>query len=88
MWRIGLFIIASLLLGGAHAAPAQAASAQAASAQAAAPCALVCFPPTVLNVKKCACEAGVAIKPVCTLVCLDPDQALDARRCACVRRPR
>jgi hypothetical protein len=71
-------VIASILLGGV----------QAASAQAAAPCALVCFPPTVLNIKKCACEAGVAIKPVCTLVCLDPDQTLDARRCACVRRPR
>lgn len=65
-----------------------AALAQGTSAQAAAPCALVCFPPTVLNVKKCACEAGVAIKPVCTLVCLDPDQTLDARRCACVRRSR
>jgi hypothetical protein len=65
-----------------------AALAHAASAQAAGPCALVCFPPTVLNSKKCVCETGVTIKPVCSLVCLDPDQTLDARRCACVRRPR
>jgi hypothetical protein len=74
MRRIGLIIIASLLLGGA---PAQAA-----------PCALVCFPPTVLNAKKCACEAGLAVKPACSLVCLDPDQTLDAQKCVCVRRPR
>jgi hypothetical protein len=77
MQRVGLVIIAALQLGGAPAAPAQAA-----------PCALVCFPPAVLNVKKCACEQPGLVKPVCSLVCLDPDQTLDARRCACVRRTR
>jgi hypothetical protein len=73
-------VIAAILLGGANAAPAQPA---------AAPCALVCFPPAVLNAKKCACEQPVvAIKPICSLACVDPDQTLDAKRCVCVRRPR
>jgi hypothetical protein len=72
-------VIAAILLGGVNAAPAQPA---------AAPCMLVCFPPAVLNAKKCACEQAVPRKPVCSLVCLDPDQTLDAQRCACVRRPR
>jgi hypothetical protein len=51
------------------------------------PCSLVCFPPAHINAKKCACEEGVRRKPVCSLVCLDPDQTLDARKCACVGRP-
>jgi hypothetical protein len=77
MRRIGLVIIASHLPGGAHVVPALAA-----------PCALVCFPPAVLDVKKCACEQAISRKPVCSLVCLDPDQTLDAQKCVCVRRPR
>src|ERR1700722_19352900 len=72
-------VIAAILLAGVQAAGAQPA---------AVPCALVCFPPAVLNAKKCTCEQGVVINPACSLVCLDPDQALDAKRCACVRRPR
>jgi hypothetical protein len=81
--RSGL-VIAAILLGGVGTALAPAARAQ----PAAGPCALVCFPPTVLNQKKCACEQPPGRKPVCSLVCLDPDQTLDARRCACVRRTR
>jgi hypothetical protein len=83
MQRTGL-VIAAILLGGTHAATVPAARAQPASS----PCALICFPPAVLNAKKCACEQGASRKPVCSLVCLDPDQTLDAGRCACVRRPR
>jgi hypothetical protein len=77
MLRSGLLVITAILLGGLFAAPAQAA-----------PCALVCFPPAILNVKACTCEQAVVRKPVCSLVCLDPDQTLDAKKCACVRRPR
>jgi hypothetical protein len=77
-------IIAAILLGGISTAPAPSAQAQ----PAAGPCALICFPPAVLNQKKCACEQPGPIRPVCSLVCLDPDQTLDARRCACVRRTR
>jgi hypothetical protein len=72
----GLLVIAAILLG-AVAAPAQAA-----------PCALMCISPTVLNAKSCTCEQAIVHKPVCSLVCLDPDQTLDAKKCACVRRPR
>ena len=50
------------------------------------PCTLVCFPPSHLNEKKCACEETVQRKPACSLVCLNPDETLDARKCACVRR--
>jgi hypothetical protein len=71
--------IAVILLAGVQTAQAQSAVA---------PCALICFPPEVLNAKKCACEQAVSRKPVCSLVCLDPDQTLDAKKCACVRRPR
>ena len=71
--------VALILLAGGHAAQAQSAVA---------PCALVCFPPAGLNAKKCSCEQAVVRKPVCSLVCLDPDQTLDAKKCACVRRPR
>jgi hypothetical protein len=51
------------------------------------PCSLVCFPPAHLNAKKCICEEALPKRPACSLVCLDPDQILDARKCACVRRP-
>ncbi len=77
MQRSGLLVISSILLGCLFAAPAQAA-----------PCALMCLSPTVLNTKTCTCEQAIVRKPVCSLVCLDPDQTLDARKCACVRRPR
>jgi hypothetical protein len=77
MQRSGLLVIGSILLGGLNAAPAQAA-----------PCALMCLTPTVLNAKTCTCEPAIVRKPVCSLVCLDPDQTLDAKKCACVRRPR
>jgi hypothetical protein len=70
-------VIAALLLAGADGARAQAA----------APCLLVCFPPAHLNAKKCSCEEASPRTPICSLVCLDPDQTLDARKCACVRRP-
>jgi hypothetical protein len=79
MMKLTGLVIASILLAAAQAAQAQPA---------AAPCAVVCFPPAVLNAKKCSCESAVVRKPVCSLVCLDPDQTLDAQRCACVRRPR
>jgi hypothetical protein len=79
MQRTGL-VIALILLAGVQAALAQPASGR---------CALICFPPTVLNAQKCVCEQpAVERKPICTLACLDPDQPLDARKCACVRRPR
>jgi hypothetical protein len=75
MRRTGLVI--AIWLAGMAAAPAQPAVS---------PCSLVCFPPAQLNAKKCACETTVTRKPVCSLVCLDPGQTLDARKCACVRR--
>jgi hypothetical protein len=71
-------IVAAILLAGAAAAQAQPA---------ATPCALVCVPPAVLNAQKCTCEPPIVIKPACSLVCLGPDQTLDAQRCVCVRRP-
>jgi len=51
-------------------------------------CTLVCFPPAHLNAKTCACEQAQPKRPACSLVCLDPNETLDARKCACVRRPR
>jgi hypothetical protein len=77
MQRTGLLVITAILLGGLFAAHAQAA-----------PCALMCLTPTVLNAKTCTCEQAIVRKPACSLVCLDPDQTLDAKKCACVRRPR
>jgi hypothetical protein len=71
-------VIASILLVGANAAQAQPAAGA---------CLLVCFPPAHLNAKKCSCEEAASRTPACSLVCLDPDQTLDARKCACVRRP-
>jgi hypothetical protein len=71
---LALALAAALLAGAASAQPIVPA------------CSLVCFPPAHLNAKKCACEESAARKPVCSLVCLDPDQTLDARKCACVRR--
>ena len=77
MQRRGFLVIAAILLGGVV-APAQAA-----------PCALICFPPAVLDAKACTCAQPIVRKaPLCSLVCLDPDQTLDAKKCACVRRPR
>jgi hypothetical protein len=74
------FLVAAMLLAAAAAAQAQPAVG---------PCMLVCLPPAHLNAKKCACEeASPARSPVCSLVCLDPDTTLDARKCACVRRRR
>lgn len=49
-------------------------------------CSLVCLPPSHLNEQKCACEDTAQRKPVCSVVCLTPDETLDARKCACVRR--
>ncbi len=77
MRRTG-FLIAAILLAGLQAAQAQPAVT---------PCALVCIPPESLNAQKCTCEPAVVRKPVCSLVCLDPDQTLDAQRCVCMRRP-
>ncbi|HEY6256871.1 MAG TPA: hypothetical protein VIY51_13865 [Xanthobacteraceae bacterium] len=71
----GIAVAAVLLAGAARAQPLSL------------PCSLVCFPPAHLNAKKCACEEATGRKPACSLVCLDPDQTLDARKCACVRRP-
>jgi hypothetical protein len=81
MLRTALVIagLLAILLAGVSAPQAQPA---------AVPCAVVCFPPAQLNAKKCSCEVAISRKPICALVCLDPDQILDARRCACVRRPR
>jgi hypothetical protein len=81
MLRTALVIagLLAILLAGVSAPQAQSA---------AVPCAVVCFPPAQLNAKKCSCEVAISRKPICALVCLDPDQILDARRCACVRRPR
>ena len=76
MRLLGL-LIAALVLAGADVAPAQAAGA----------CLPVCFPPAHLNAKTCACEEAASRAPACSLVCLDPDTTLDARKCACVRRP-
>jgi len=49
-------------------------------------CALVCVPPAVLNDKSCSCEepAPAPTRP-CALVCLNPDETLDAKRCKCVK---
>jgi hypothetical protein len=71
-------VAAAILLAGAATAQAQPA---------ATPCALVCVPPAVLNAQKCTCEPPIVIKPACSLVCLGPDQTLDAQRGVCVRRP-
>jgi hypothetical protein len=48
------------------------------------PCAIVCPINTVLNKDKCTCEASGPAKP-CALVCLGPDQVLDAKQCRCVK---
>jgi len=77
MMKLGGPLIAALLLASGHAAQAQPTG----------PCLLVCFPPAHLNAKKCSCEEVSPRTPVCSLVCLDPDQTLDARKCTCVRRP-
>jgi hypothetical protein len=77
MQRSGLLVVGSVLLGGLFAAPAQAA-----------PCALMCLSPAVLDAKTCTCVQAIVRKPACSLVCLDPDQTLDAKKCACVRPPR
>jgi hypothetical protein len=72
-------VLAAIVLAAAGAVSAQPVSF---------PCTVVCFPPAHLNPKKCACEEAQPKRPACSLVCLDPDQVLDARKCACVRRPR
>lgn len=55
-------------------------------AQAAAPCALVCFPPTVLDARKCSCVAQSPSKSEpCALVCLGPNETLDSKQCLCVK---
>jgi hypothetical protein len=77
MTRIAIVLVAMLLAGGGTA-----------SAQPLFPCSLVCFPPAHLNARKCTCEEAAPRKPVCSLVCLAPGETLDARKCACVRRPR
>ena len=46
-------------------------------------CAVVCPPETVLDRKTCTCEAPRR-HPPCALVCLGPDQTLDAEHCRCV----
>jgi hypothetical protein len=76
--KVTILLIAAIVLAGAGAAQAQPA---------AGPCMLVCFPPAHLNAKKCSCEEASPRTPICSLVCLDPEQTLDARKCACVRRP-
>jgi hypothetical protein len=75
--RLMGLLIAALVLAGVNTAQAQPAGA----------CLLVCFPPAHLNAKTCACEEATSRTPACSLVCLDPDTTLDARKCACVRRP-
>lgn len=47
------------------------------------PCAIVCPIDTVLNKEKCTCESSRPVEP-CALVCLGPDQVLDAKQCRCV----
>jgi hypothetical protein len=47
------------------------------------PCAIVCPIDAVLNKEKCTCETSRPAKP-CALVCLGPDQVLDAKQCRCV----
>jgi hypothetical protein len=75
MKRIGLIAAVCLL------------ASSAALAQPAAPaCSLVCFPPAHLNAKKCTCEDATPRTPACSLVCFNPDETLDARKCACVRK--
>ena len=74
------------LIGMAAAAVLLATSGMA-SAQPLFPCSLVCFPPAHLNARKCSCEEATPRRPACSLVCLNPDETLDARKCACVRRP-
>jgi hypothetical protein len=65
---------------------ALAASITSAHVQAAAPCALVCFPPAVLDAKKCTCEAQSSGKSkLCDLVCLGPEETLDPKQCLCVK---
>jgi hypothetical protein len=53
------------------------------------PCLLVCFPPGKFNAQKCTCTSSQDNSRVCGLVCLGPDETLDANKCRCVksRRP-
>ena len=51
------------------------------------PCMRVCDPPAKLNTQNCSCEgsARTQTKP-CALVCPNPEQKLDLKRCRCVRK--
>src|SRR5215468_3035841 len=51
------------------------------------PCMRVCEPPARLNTQNCSCEESTRTQPKgCALVCSNPDQKLDLRRCRCVRK--
>jgi hypothetical protein len=51
------------------------------------PCMRVCEPPAKLNTQNCSCEGSTRTqtKP-CAVVCPNPDQKLDLRRCRCMRK--
>ena len=55
-------------------------------AQNATPCALVCPFTTVLDPQKCTCVQQPPKTKSCALVCLGPDEVLDAKACRCVKR--
>jgi hypothetical protein len=65
----------------------QAQTRKVAQAKQIVPCALVCTPPATLNAEKCSCEESKSQGPhTCALVCLNPDETLDAKACRCVKK--
>jgi hypothetical protein len=51
------------------------------------PCMRVCEPPAKLNTQNCACEGSTRTQiSRCAVVCPNPDQKLDLRRCRCMRK--
>src|SRR5258706_1560554 len=51
------------------------------------PCMLVCEPPAKLNTQNCSCEESTRTQTKhCAVVCPNPDQKLDLKRCRCIRK--
>jgi hypothetical protein len=51
------------------------------------PCMRVCEPPAKLNTQNCSCEESTRTQTKrCALVCPNPEQKLDLKRCRCMRK--
>ena len=51
------------------------------------PCMRVCEPPARLNTQNCSCEESTRTQTKhCAVVCPNPDQKLDLKRCRCMRK--